>query len=131
MYEPLAGTTSTESPRVISRIRFRYSLRSAVSILTLACVIAGTRHNCRHRATEDVEAATGWPPSVVAPSLLRTITRDNVTVRRTFHVWCFGAVIDLPFRSEYPEPNPFIITVQPRIIIDSEPPLEGLGSFEK
>lgn len=99
------------------RFRLRYSIRFLFLTLTLACLYFGTWQNCKVRAISEVKAATGWrPTTIIAPFLFHVSSSDNITVRNTFHVWSFAGVIDLPIASEYPEPNPVIMVVQPRLV---------------
>ncbi|QDT10611.1 hypothetical protein K239x_25680 [Planctomycetes bacterium K23_9] len=113
---------------MIARRRLRYSVRTLLLSSTLICLALATWAACRTRAISDVSNhANGWSPEVVAPFLLRTHFSDNVTAHDTFHVWAFGCVLSLPFKSAYPEPNPTIITVQPRIIFNPEPEQRQLG----
>ena len=113
---------------MIARRHFRYSIRRLFFLVTLVCLVATIWPWCRSRAISDVSShAGGYPAEVVAPFLLRAHFSDNVTARDTLHAWAFGRVFPLPFHSEYPEPNPVIITVQPRIIYQSEPEQLNLG----
>ena len=94
-------------------------------LLTFVCLLAGVWSNFREQAINDVtEAAGGWTPQVIAPYVLRTSKTDNISVKETHHLWLFGAVIDLPFVREFPEPTPFMLTVQPTIILDFEEEIE-------
>ena len=92
-----------------------------VFAVTLMCLIASVWTTCAPRAVHDVVASTGWPPTVIGPFVLCTTKNNNITVQRDFYLWCFGSVIHLPWHAEVPTPNPTILTVQPRIIL--EPPL--------
>ena len=87
----------------------------------LVCLFLATWHHCRCRAVADVESRMAATPRVIAPFVLQVTRSDNVTVRRTHHLWCFGAILELPLSSEYPETGGFTSAgVRPRIIIQAE-----------
>lgn len=102
-----------------SRRRLRFSVRSLLVASSLLCAILGGWEASELRAVRDVmRAARGRKPEVVAPFLLAVSKSDNVTVKRTYHVWLSGAVLDLLYWSEHPETDPVVMTVQPRILVE-------------
>jgi len=97
--------------------RFRFSLRSLLAAITIACVLLGTWRLWERRAISDVAESTGGTPLVVFPYVFRVVKSDNVTVNSTLHVWCFGLTLDLPYWSRSPETEGFVSGgVRPRLI---------------
>jgi len=94
------------------------------------CVILAVWDACRDRALIDVRIATKSSCSVIGPYLLHSEQYNHQCICNTYHVWLFGTVVDLPWRSDRPNPHSLIITVTPAVIVQHEEEEAIIGAFE-
>lgn len=112
---------------MFGQIRFRFSLRLLLLLMTSVGLFFGVWEYNRERSTADVRATFPGEISIVAPFLFHSSQNFNSTLRDSYCVWGFGYVVQLPFVSERPNPNPgFRSMTIPWIIITEEDESEVL-----
>lgn len=115
---------------IFRQIRFRFSLRLLLLVMTSVGLFYGVWEYNRERSLAEVQAAFPGEISIVAPFLFHSNQNFNSTLRDSYCVWGFGYVIQLPFVSERPNPKPgFRSMVVPRIIIYSEEEEMPIGNY--
>lgn len=101
--------------RTLKRIRPRFSIRTLVTLTTLACCYAACWGPTKNRGVEDVQI--GMEDSevsviavAIAPLLVRTAEYSLIVsgrLTRRYHVWFFGYVAKLPYEREMEWDDPF------------------------
>ena len=97
-------------------------MRLLLLATALVSLLLGHWNTSTERAIADVGATcNGWVPTIVAPYVLVVEQSDNVSVTKTYYLWCFGRVQKLPFSRKTPDTRGIILTVRPHIVVQPEP----------
>ena len=98
-------------------MKIRIGTRTLLLSVACFCVLLAVWNGFQKRAVIDVRIATRSDCTVIAPYVLQSDLYRHDCICRNYHLWLFGAVVDLPWSATRPNPSGLLFTATPTLII--------------